>query len=61
MSKLEAIEAEIRSLPRKKAEKLQDWVSEYLEDRAELNPTFIKSIEHGNADLKAGRTRVEKP
>jgi len=60
MSKLEAIEAEIRSLPRDKAEELQDWLSEFLEDRAELNPAFVESIERGNADLKAGRVRVEK-
>lgn len=61
MSKLESIEAEIRSLPREKAEELQDWLSEYLEDQAELNPAFIESIERGKADLKAGRVRVEKP
>ncbi|HEY6228948.1 MAG TPA: hypothetical protein VI282_17645 [Verrucomicrobiae bacterium] len=61
MSKLEAIEAEIRALPREKAEQLQDWLSSYLEDHAELNPEFVKSIERGKADLKAGRARVEKP
>ena len=33
MSKLEAIEGEIRALPREKAEELQDWLSEYLEDQ----------------------------
>jgi hypothetical protein len=60
MSKLEAIEAEIRGLPRDKAEQLQDWLSGYLEDQAELNPEFIKSIERGKADIKAGRVRVEK-
>ena len=61
MSKLEAIEAEIRALPREKAEELQDWLSEYLEDHAELNPKFLESIERGKADLKAGRVRVAKP
>jgi hypothetical protein len=61
MSKVEAVEAEIRSWPREEAERLQDWLSEYLEDRAELNPAFIESIERGNADLNAGRSRVEKP
>jgi len=60
MSKIEAIEAEIRSLPRSEAERLQDWLSEYLEDHAELNPEFVKSIERGKADLKAGRVRIEK-
>jgi hypothetical protein len=54
MNKVEAVEAEIRSWPREEAERLQDWLSEYLEDRAELNPSFIESIERGNADLNAG-------
>ena len=60
MSKREAIEAEIRSLPRNEAEQLQDWLSEYLEDQAELNPEFVKSIERGKTDLKAGRARTER-
>jgi hypothetical protein len=61
MSKLELIEAEIRGLSLEKAEELQDWLSEYLEERAELNPKFVESIERGRADLKAGRVRIEKP
>ena len=58
MSKLEAIESESRALPLEEAEELQDWLSEYLENRAELNPSFVESIERGKADLKAGRVRV---
>ena len=61
MSKIEAIEAEIRSLSRKEAQRLQDWLSDYLEDQAELNPEFVKSIERGKADLVAGRVRVQEP
>ena len=61
MSRLETIEAEIRELPVEQAEQLQDWLSEYLEERAELNPKFVESIERGKADFKAGRVRVEKP
>lgn len=60
MSKLEAIEREIRVLPREQAHKLQDWLAEYLEDRAELNADFVASIERGKADLREGRVRVEK-
>ena len=58
MSKLETIEVQIRALPREEAEALQDWLSEYLEDRAELNPQFVQSIERGQADLRGGRVRV---
>ena len=57
----ETIEADIRALPLEQAEQLQDWLSEYLEERAELNPKFVESIERGKADLRAGRVRVEKP
>jgi hypothetical protein len=61
MSKLETIEADIRSLSLEQVEQLQDWLSEYLEERAQLNPKFVESIERGKADLKAGRVRVQKP
>ncbi len=61
MSKLEAIEAEVRNLPLEQAAKLQDWLTDYLEDSAELNPEFVASIERGNADLREGRVRVHLP
>lgn len=61
MSKIETIAAQIRSLPRREAEELQDWLSDYLEEEAELNPEFLNSIERGNADLQAGRVQIEKP
>ena len=57
MSKLETIEAEVRNLPREQARELQDWLADYLEDEAELNPAFVASIERGNADLSEGRVR----
>ena len=61
MSKLEAIENEVRSLPPQEARQLQDWLADYLEDEAELNPEFLASIERGQADLREGRTRVSQP
>jgi len=60
MSKAE-IEREIRALPRDQALELQDWLADYLEDRAELRPEFVASIERGKADLRQRRVRVEKP
>jgi hypothetical protein len=60
MSKLEAIETEVRTLPREQAFELQDWLAEYLEDQAQLSPDFVASIERGQADLRAGRVRVRK-
>lgn len=61
MSKLETIEAEVRKLPLEQVLELQDWLAEYLEDTAELNPEFVASIERGNADLREGRIRVHRP
>ena len=61
MSKLETIEAEVRKLPLAQAVELQDWLADYLEDSAELNPEFVASIERGNADLREGRVRVHRP
>ncbi len=60
MSKLKTIEAEVRKLPRGQARELQDWLADYLEDQAELNPEFVASIERGQADLRAGRVLVRK-
>ena len=60
MSKLEAIEAEVRKLPPEQALHLQDWLADYLEDQADLNPEFVASIERGQADLGEGRVRVHK-
>ena len=60
MSKLEAIEAEVRKLPPEQVLRLQDWLADYLEDRADLNPEFVASIERGQADLREGRVRVHK-
>jgi hypothetical protein len=57
MSKLEAIEADIRALPVEQAKQLQDWLSDYLEERAELNPKFVESIERGKVDLKSGQKK----
>ena len=57
MSKLEAIESEVRNLPREEALELQDWLADYLEDQAELDPEFVASIERGKADLREGRIR----
>lgn len=56
MSKLGAIETEVRNLPREQAHELQDWLAEYLEDDAELNPEFVASIERGKADVREGRS-----
>lgn len=61
MKEIEVLEKQIRSLPREQALQLQDWLADYLEDQAELNPESIASIERGKADLREGRVRIRKP
>jgi hypothetical protein len=60
MSKLETLESEVRKLTPEQALQLQDWLADYLEDQADLNPEFVASIERGQADLREGRVRVHK-
>ena len=61
MSTVQEIEAAVQKLPVKQALELQDWLADYLEDAAELNPEFVASIERGKADLHENRTRAHKP
>jgi len=57
---LEVIESEIRSLSRADAERLQDWLSDYLEQNLQVTPEFAASIDRGKADLAAGESRVRE-
>ena len=61
MPVLEAIENDIKQLPREAALELQDWLSDYLDDQEELSPEFLASIERGKSDINTGRVRVLRP
>ena len=61
MSTVHEIEAAVQKLPVEQARELQDWLADYLEDDAELNPEFVASIERGQADLREGRVRTRRP
>jgi len=61
MSTVQEIEAAVQKLPVDQAFELQDWLSDYLEDDAELNPEFVASIERGQADVREGRVRTRQP
>ena len=58
MSTVKEIQAEVRRLPAEEALELMDWLAEYLENQAELDPEFVANIERGQADLRDGRVRV---
>lgn len=60
MTKLEVIESEIRALSREEAERLQDWLSDYLEENSQVTSDFAASIERGKADLASGKSRVRE-
>jgi hypothetical protein len=58
MPTLDAIENEIKALPRNVARELQDWLADYLDDQEELSPEFTASIERGKKDVQEGLVRV---
>jgi PHD/YefM family antitoxin component YafN of YafNO toxin-antitoxin module len=60
MSTLELIESKVSELSVTEILELQDWINEYLEDHAALNPEFLASIDRGLADLEQGHTRAVK-
>ena len=60
MAKRDVIESEIRALSREEAERLQDWLSDYLEEDLQVTPEFAASIERGKADLASGKSRVRE-
>lgn len=61
MPVLEAIERDIRLLPREEARELQDWLADYLDDQEELSLDFAAAIDRGKRDLEEGRSRVLRP
>ncbi|HRH96407.1 MAG TPA: hypothetical protein PLB55_10760 [Prosthecobacter sp.] len=58
MPVLEAIENEIKQLPRDEALELQDWLADYLDDKEELSPDFVAAIERGKSEIAQGLVRA---
>ena len=61
MKTLEQVEADVRMLPPEKQEELRDWLENLLEDQLEFTDEFKAKIQHGEADLREGRTRIRRP
>jgi hypothetical protein len=61
MPVLEAIENEIKQLPREEARELQDWLADYLDAQEELSPDFVAAIERGKGEIGQGQGRVARP
>lgn len=61
MPVLEAIENEIKQLPRDEARELQDWLADYLDDQEELTADFVAAIERGKNEIGQGQARSVRP
>jgi hypothetical protein len=58
MSRVEALEQEIRRLPKAEARQIYEWLADYVEDQESLAPEFVQRIEEGKRDIAAGRVRT---
>lgn len=61
MEALEAIENDIKQLPREAMRELQEWLADFLDDQEELSPEFEAAIERGKQDIAEGRGRTHSP
>lgn len=61
MPVLEAIENEIKQLPRDEARELQDWLADYLDDQEDLTADFVAAIERGKNEIGQGQARSVRP
>ena len=52
MPVLEAIENDIKQLPRDTVLELQNWLADYLDTQEEFAPEFVASIERGKREFK---------
>jgi len=62
MSKVEQIEAELRSLSPADLKRVRDWLDDFVEDRLELREDFEAAIRESEREMATGlRPRVRKP
>jgi len=58
MSHVDALEQEIRRLPKEEVRQIYQWLADYIEDQEALSPEFVQLIEEGKRDIAAGRVRT---
>jgi hypothetical protein len=62
MSKVEQIEAELRSLSSADLKRVRDWLDDFVEDRLEFRDDFEAAVQASEQEMAAGlRPRVRKP
>ncbi len=62
MSKVERIEAELKTLPVAELRKIRDWLDNFVEDKLEFTPEFESAIQKSEREMSTGlKPRVRKP
>ena len=58
MVRLDLVKQDVKQLSRAEQLRLLDWLSNHLDDSAELTEGFKEDVRAGKADIAAGRTGV---
>ncbi|MGI8431205.1 MAG: hypothetical protein ACR2MW_02795 [Chthoniobacterales bacterium] len=62
MSKVEQVEAELRTLSQAELRQIRGWLDDLIEDGLEFTPEFERTIEQSERDMAEGRSsRVREP
>jgi hypothetical protein len=62
VSKVEQMEAELRTLSQPELRQIREWLDDIIEDRLEFTPEFEQSIQRAERDMAGGNSaRVREP
>jgi hypothetical protein len=62
MSKVQAIECELRKLSPEEMRQVRDWLDDFLEDQLKFGPEFEAKIRESECDMASHRhTRTRQP
>lgn len=56
MSKVEQVEAELRTLSQAELRQIRGWLDDLIEDELEFTPEFERTIEQSERDMVEGRS-----
>ena len=62
MSKIEQMEAELRTLTQTELRQIRNWLDDIIEDELEFTPEFEQAIQQSEQDMAQGKAaRVHEP
>jgi len=62
MSKIEQMEAELRTLTQTELRQIRNWLDDIIEDELEFTPEFEQAIQQSEQDMAQGKAvRVREP